>query len=113
MSREERADFLETLGLEEAGLDRLIRAGYQLLDQLGACNPAELDKWTAIMNTWSADHAEKVLSDALQGIVFVDDKWIWDLHKRRMEPDADGARIVLRVRPMVVAQRQGSLLEAA
>ena len=28
LSREERAEFLETLGLEEAGLDRLIRAGY-------------------------------------------------------------------------------------
>ncbi len=27
-----RTDFLETLGLEEAGLDRLIRAGYTLLD---------------------------------------------------------------------------------
>ena len=31
LSREERADFLETLGLEEPGLDRLIRAGYDLL----------------------------------------------------------------------------------
>ena len=34
-SREERADFLETLGLDEAGLDRLIRAGYKLLDLAG------------------------------------------------------------------------------
>src|SRR5258708_12256045 len=32
LSREERAEFLDTLGLEEAGLDRLIRVGYQLLD---------------------------------------------------------------------------------
>src|ERR1700694_5462442 len=32
LSREERAEFLDTLGLEDAGLDRLIRAGYQLLD---------------------------------------------------------------------------------
>ena len=32
LSREERTEFLDTLGLEEAGLDRLIRAGYQLLD---------------------------------------------------------------------------------
>ncbi|MES1671978.1 redox-regulated ATPase YchF, partial [Escherichia coli] len=31
LSREERVDFLDTLGLEEAGLDRLIRAGYELL----------------------------------------------------------------------------------
>src|SRR5258705_418211 len=32
LSREERAEFLDTLGLEEAGLDPLIRAGYQLPD---------------------------------------------------------------------------------
>src|SRR5260370_15602804 len=31
LSREERAEFLDTLGLEVAGLDRPIRAGYQLL----------------------------------------------------------------------------------
>src|SRR3979490_575743 len=31
LSREERAEFLDTLGLEEAGLDRLIRAGYSPL----------------------------------------------------------------------------------
>jgi len=34
LSREERANFSDTLGLEEAGLDRLIRAGYQLLHPL-------------------------------------------------------------------------------
>jgi GTP-binding protein YchF len=31
LPREERGDFLESLGLESAGLDRLIRAGYELL----------------------------------------------------------------------------------
>lgn len=44
-------------------------------------------------------NAEKVLSDALQGIVFEDDRWIWDLHKRRKEPDGEG-RVVLRIRPL-------------
>src|SRR5437868_3480656 len=32
VSGEERAEFLEALGVDEAGLDRVIRAGYQLLD---------------------------------------------------------------------------------
>ena len=32
LDAEERAEFLETLGLEEAGLDRLIHAGYELLN---------------------------------------------------------------------------------
>lgn len=47
-------------------------------------------------------NAEKVLSDALQGIVFHDDRWIWDLHKRRMEPDGQ-ARVELRIRPLARA----------
>lgn len=54
-------------------------------------------------------NAEKVLSDALQGIVFDDDRWIWDLHKRRKEPDGEG-RVVLRIRPL---QRVSPQLELA
>ena len=48
LSREERAEFLETLGLEEAGLDRLIRAGYQLLDLITyfTVGPKEARAWT-------------------------------------------------------------------
>ena len=57
-------------------------------------------------------NAEKVLSDALQGIVFDDDRWIWDLHKRRMEPDGEG-RVVLRIRPLQRQVVQGDLLGAA
>ena len=47
-------------------------------------------------------NAEKVLADALQGIVFPDDRWIWRLVKERKEPDGEG-RVVLRVRPIVRA----------
>lgn len=45
-------------------------------------------------------NAEKVLGDALQGIVYVDDRWIWKQHKERMEPDAKGARVELAIRAM-------------
>lgn len=54
-------------------------------------------------------NAEKVLSDALQGIVFPDDRWIWDLHKRRKEPDGEG-RVVLRIRPLPRASAQLELV---
>jgi crossover junction endodeoxyribonuclease RusA len=57
-------------------------------------------------------NAEKVLGDALQCIVYVDDRWIWKQHKERMEPDAKGARVELAIRAMpsrVVPQ--ASLLE--
>src|SRR5215472_15550865 len=48
LSREERAEFLQTLGLKEAGLDRLIRAGYQLLDLITyfTVGPKEARAWT-------------------------------------------------------------------
>jgi crossover junction endodeoxyribonuclease RusA len=71
--------------------------------------------------TWDDDvqcidlgNAEKVLSDALQGIVFADDRWIWDLHKRRMEPDGE-SRVIVRVTPMVqaVSQQMALIVEAA
>jgi crossover junction endodeoxyribonuclease RusA len=60
-------------------------------------------------------NAEKVLSDALQGIVYDDDKRIWAMHKARMEPDGGPARVVLAIKaqaPRVIAQ-QGLQMEAA
>lgn len=59
-------------------------------------------------------NAEKVLADALQGIVYTDDKWIWHEDKRRMEPDANGARVEIAIRAMPRrAVPQVELLEQA
>lgn len=68
--------------------------------------------WDDTVQCIDLGNCEKVLSDALQGIIFTDDKWIWDMHKRRMEPDERGARIVVTITPRVRAVRQSSLLEA-
>ncbi|PRY95593.1 hypothetical protein BCF33_1215 [Hasllibacter halocynthiae] len=48
LPEEEQADFLETLGLEEPGLDRLIRAGYDLLglETYFTAGPKEARAWT-------------------------------------------------------------------
>lgn len=72
--------------------------------------------------TWDDDvrcidlgNAEKVLGDALQGIVIENDRQIWAMHKARMEPDAGPARVVIAIKaqaPRVIAQ-QGLQLEAA
>ncbi len=47
-SLEERNEFLETIGLEEAGLDRIIKAGYQLLglQNYFTAGPQEARAWT-------------------------------------------------------------------
>jgi ribosome-binding ATPase YchF (GTP1/OBG family) len=53
LSRAERVDFLETLELEEAGLDRLIRAGYELLHLITyfTVGPKEARAWTITKGT--------------------------------------------------------------
>ena len=68
--------------------------------------------WDDTVLCMDLGNCEKVLADALQGIVYVDDKQIWKQHKERMEPDASGARVELAIRampPRVVPQ--ASLLE--
>src|SRR5262249_7906446 len=49
MPQDDRADFLASLGLEEPGLNRLIRAGYDLLGLLTffTVGPKEARAWTA------------------------------------------------------------------
>ena len=59
---EERGAFLADLGLEEPGLDRLIRAGYGLLDLITyfTVGPKEARAWT-IRKGWSAPKAAGVI----------------------------------------------------
>jgi Histidine kinase-, DNA gyrase B-, and HSP90-like ATPase len=39
------------------------RSGYDLLIQLAACSPDDLDKWNELMTQWTASNAEIVLSE--------------------------------------------------
>jgi crossover junction endodeoxyribonuclease RusA len=58
-------------------------------------------------------NAEKVLLDALNGVVFEDDKRIWKYSAQRMEPDEKGARCVLYVRAIAPPVVQDLLVGAA
>ena len=71
LSREERAEFLETLGLEEAGLDRLIRAGYQLLDLITyfTVGPKEARAWTIHRGTKGPASAGVIHTDFEKGFI--------------------------------------------
>ena len=57
-------------------------------------------------------NAEKVLSDALQGIVFEDDKRIRRLQLERMEPDEHGARVIVAIEQLALPVVQASLLDS-
>src|SRR5216683_2836064 len=71
LSREERAEFLDTLGLEEAGLDRLIRAGYQLLDLITyfTVGPKEARAWTINRGTKAPAAAGVIHTDFEKGFI--------------------------------------------
>jgi GTP-binding protein YchF len=59
---EERAEYLEEIGLEEAGLDRLIHTGYSLLDlkTYFTVGPKEARAWT-FRDGWAAPRAAGVI----------------------------------------------------
>src|SRR6266404_3659440 len=71
LSREERTEFLDTLGLEEAGLDRLIRAGYQLLDLITyfTVGPKEARAWTIHRGTKGPAAAGVIHTDFEKGFI--------------------------------------------
>jgi GTP-binding protein YchF len=71
LSREERTEFLDTLGLEEAGLDRLIRAGYQLLDLITyfTVGPKEARAWTIHRGTKAPAAAGVIHTDFEKGFI--------------------------------------------
>ncbi|CAA7624398.1 redox-regulated ATPase YchF [Magnetospirillum sp. UT-4] len=70
-SDEERREFLETLGLEEAGLARVIRAGYDLLHLLTffTVGPKEARAWTVQKGAKAPQAAGVIHTDFEKGFI--------------------------------------------
>ncbi|HEY5066059.1 MAG TPA: redox-regulated ATPase YchF [Xanthobacteraceae bacterium] len=71
LGRDERAEYLETLGLKEAGLDRLIRAGYALLHLVTffTAGPKEARAWTVTLGSRAPQAAGVIHSDFERGFI--------------------------------------------
>ncbi|MGA1802454.1 redox-regulated ATPase YchF [Rhizobium sp. HT1-10] len=71
LPEEESKEFLEALGLEEAGLDRLIRAGYSLLDLITyfTVGPKETRAWTIPRGTKAPAAAGVIHTDFERGFI--------------------------------------------
>ena len=71
MEEEERAFFLNDLGLEESGLDRLIRASYHLLGLISylTAGAPEVRAWTIRKGTRAPQAAGKIHSDFERGFI--------------------------------------------
>ena len=68
---EERAEFLEELGMEEAGLDRVIRAGYDLLGlhTYFTAGVKEVRAWTIPVASKAPQAAGKIHTDFEKGFI--------------------------------------------
>ena len=71
MPEEDRADFLASLGLEDSGLDRVIRAGYALLGLVTyfTVGPKEARAWTITQGTKGPAAAGVIHGDFERGFI--------------------------------------------
>ena len=69
--------------------------------------------WDDSVQCLDLDNANKVLLDSLKGFLFEDDAWVRRLSSERMEPDEEGARVVITVEQLQVERPQLDLLGAA
>jgi hypothetical protein len=67
----ERTDFLEAVGLKETGLDRLVRAGYELLHLVTyfTVGPKETRAWTITKGTKAPQAAGVIHTDFERGFI--------------------------------------------
>ena len=71
MPADDRAEFLRDLGLEETGLSRIIRAGYELLDLITffTAGPKEARAWTVEKGSKAPQAAGAIHSDFERGFI--------------------------------------------
>ena len=68
---DDRKDYLAAIGLEEPGLNRMIRAGYTLLDLITyfTAGPKEAAAWTVTKGTRAPQAAAVIHSDFERGFI--------------------------------------------
>jgi GTP-binding protein YchF len=71
LARDERTEYLATVGLKEAGLDRLVAAGYKLLDLVTffTAGPKESRAWTVTRGAKAPQAAGVIHTDFERGFI--------------------------------------------
>ena len=71
MDEADRAEFMQSMGLEEPGLNRVIRAGYKLLglQTFFTAGPKEVRAWTVKVGATAPQAAGKIHSDFERGFI--------------------------------------------
>jgi hypothetical protein len=106
LDAEERQAFLADLGLEETGLARMIRAGYELLGLITyfTVGPKETRAWTIVKGTKAPGAAGVIHSDFERGFIRAETMAYDDYVKYKGEAAArDAGRLRLEGKEYVVA----------
>ena len=84
---DERDEFLEELGMEEPGLNRVIRAGYSLLDlqTYFTAGVKEVRAWTIPVGASAPQAAGKIHTDFEKGFIRAEVYSLEDLEKHKTE----------------------------
>ena len=71
LAPEERAEFLQTLGLQESGLQRVVKASFSMLGLITFLTAGEMEAraWTIPRGTTAADAAGEIHTDIKQGFI--------------------------------------------
>ena len=71
LTPEEKAEFIEELGIGESGLDKLVKAGYRLLGLISflTAGPKEVRAWTIEKGTKAPQAAGKIHTDFERGFI--------------------------------------------
>lgn len=74
LPKDEKAEFLEALGIGESGLDRLIRSSYRLLNLISFLTAGEKESraWTITKGTKAPQAAGKIHTDFERGFIRVE-----------------------------------------
>jgi len=67
--------------------------------------------WDDTVQCIDLDNAQKVLFDALKGVVIEDDRWVRRIEAERAEPDGE-ARLFVTITPLAVESPQAALFAA-
>lgn len=106
LADEEREEFLESLGIEEPGLNRVIRAGYKLLglQQYFTAGPKEVRAWTIPIGAKAPQAAGVIHTDFEKGFIRAEVVGFDDFVEHKGEQGAkDAGRWRLEGKEYVVA----------
>lgn len=96
LPKEERQEYLAGMGLKESGLDRLIRAGYDLLGLITflTAGEKEVRAWTITKGTKAPQAAGKIHSDFEKGFIRAEVFHFDDLMKHKTEQAVKAAGLL-------------------